>query len=1113
MRALHVLVWGAFSSGLALHAAPSQAQGRPECAGGSQPQGVVVAVDGDVTVRRQGSEPFDISVGTTLCERDEIVTGMRSRVEFRLAGKDTTTGSSSNAVTVIPGPESECVGLLGGVLSFISSVRGTHCIRTPFIDAGIDGTEALVAVDPATGDSFVLVRTGVVTVVDRRDPGARLALTARRVDDRAAAFATRTQQLTVAAPENVPPKFRDLLLRPERATDWAIYYPPILLGTGIDDPAVLEAAALLDGGEPDAAEALLAGARLDGRAAAAALSLRAVAAIFRNDTGAGLALADEAVALDPALGAAHIAQGYALQSAGRLDAAVAAAEAAVKVAPDDAYAWARLAELRLTVGDSRGAADAVGRSLAVMETALGRTIEGFSALARSDFAAAGTAFERAIAIDSEAPLPRLGLGLAAIRQGRVAEGRLEMETAVALDPRRASLRTWLGRAYFEEELTAEAAAQFALAIEGDPDDPNPWLFEAVRLAAGNRPVDALRAVETSRDLVGGRAALRSDEGLGEDSAARSVALGRIYRVLGFEQLATQSAAEAVQQSPTSPEAHRFLADAYRGRPGFEIAQTSELLRYQLLLPPTADPVQASLAEAALGTLAVPGPTDVTFHEFAPLFRTDGFNVFSSVLFGNNGTFGDEVAFSVLHDNVSLSVGQYHFQTDGTRANDDVEHDVVAMLAKFAPAPEVTLTAEARLRSTDEGDRFLRAVIDPTGSVTRSDLDRGLFRIGAHAEVGPATEILAAGTFARLDAEIGQSFPLPFLDFSTRDVSESWNVEVQGMHRLAFADLVAGMSLTESESDGEAIDFFGSTPFATQSDHLSVYGYATVAPFDEVAVTLGVSHESASNVFSAAGLGAPQRTDASQINPKLGLTVEPIDGVRLRAAYFRTLKRAFVADQTLEPTTIAGFNQFYDDFDLTDATTIGAGVDLRPLDNVWVGGEFMFRDLETPSTDIDAFGNVVPVTLEGTERTVRGYVNATLGSDWALRLGVERTDIDSDVLGRPTGVTTLLVPASAAYFHPSGFFASAEAIWFDQSTRGRSAGFFGGAVPDTDENGVVVNAALGYRLPRNRGVLSLEVNNLLDASFLLENSLVNSARPATRPLAEEFSIVGRATFAF
>ena len=571
--------------------------------------------------------------------------------------------------------------------------------------------------DGPTGDSFVLVRVGEVGVVDRRDPGSRLSLEAGP-DGRAAAFATQATRLTVATPDNVPVKFRDLLLRPEGATDWAVYYPPILLGTGVADPAVREAAALLDGGDPAGAERALAAAPLEGRAEAVALALRAVAAVSLNDPVTGQALADEAVALDPGLGAAHTAQSYALQAQGRLDAALVAAEAAVEAAPADAYAWARLAELELTAGDRRAAERAVTRSLEIAETALGRTIEGFTALASNDFAAAERAFQRAIAIDSEAPLPRLGLGLTLIRRGRVDAGRLEMETAVALDPRRAGLRTWLGRAYLEERMPDEAAAQFELAQELDPGRPEHLAVLGARALPGER---SDRRAARPRDGGGGRrppGGRPLGSGLAEDEAVRSVAAGRVFDVLGFDVLATQKAARAVDLFPTSPEAHRFLFDAYRGRPGFEVAQTSELLRYQLLSPPTNDPVQPSLSEPSLALLSIPGVTRPTFYEFSPLFNRDGWFGVGFGGIGNNGILGDEMAFSYLNRNFSISVGQYHFQDDGFRFNDEVEHSVVSMLAKYAPTPEVTLTAEARARQTNQGDRFL------TRSMNLPRADRG-----------------------------------------------------------------------------------------------------------------------------------------------------------------------------------------------------------------------------------------------------------------------------------------------------------------------------------------------------------------------------------------------------
>ena len=42
--------------------------------------------------------------------------------------------------------------------------------------------------------------------------------------------------------------------------------------------------------------------------------------------------------------------------------------------------------------------------------------------------------------------------------------------------------------------------------------------------------------------------------------------------------------------------------------------------------------------------------------------------------------------------------------------------------------------------------------------------------------------------------------------------------------------------------------------------------------------------------------------------------------------------------------------------------------------------------------------------------------------------------------------------------------------------------------EADETGFLLNGAVGYRLPKNRGLLSLEVDNLLDRNLSLQNNL-------------------------
>jgi outer membrane receptor protein involved in Fe transport len=56
----------------------------------------------------------------------------------------------------------------------------------------------------------------------------------------------------------------------------------------------------------------------------------------------------------------------------------------------------------------------------------------------------------------------------------------------------------------------------------------------------------------------------------------------------------------------------------------------------------------------------------------------------------------------------------------------------------------------------------------------------------------------------------------------------------------------------------------------------------------------------------------QSVEGTPVNPKFGLMWTPFAGTTVRAAAFRTFRRDLISDQTIEPTEIAGFNQFFDD---------------------------------------------------------------------------------------------------------------------------------------------------------------------------------------------------------
>ena len=466
-------------------------------------------------------------------------------------------------------------------------------------------------------------------------------------------------------------------------------------------------------------------------------ALSAVIAVARNDRERALEDARRAVELSPRSAAAKIALSYAEQARFQIEAARQAMSQAVEDEPENPLAWARLSELWLMQGRRDRARKAAKRARKLApELARVQTVLGFSELAEINTGRAKKAFRRATDIDSANPLPRFGLGLATIRAGDLEGGRKEIEIAVALDPENALLRSYLGKAYFDERTTNPlayfrelvnnfpnqentlAAQQFEIAKQLDPNDPTPWLYHEIRLQSENRPVEALRDLEKSIELNDNRAVYRSRELLDQDRAARGASLARIYNDLGFEQLGINEATKSLSLDPGNAGAHRFLSDVYATQPRREIARVSELLQAQLLQDININPVQPSLSETNLGIFTGGGPARPGFNEFTPLFERNQAQLNLSGLVGSNWTRGNEAVVSGIYDNISVSAGQFHYQSDGFRENFHVQQDVYDMFAQAAVTPDLNIQAEFRRRRSTEGDLTLRFSPNPRASLIR-----------------------------------------------------------------------------------------------------------------------------------------------------------------------------------------------------------------------------------------------------------------------------------------------------------------------------------------------------------------------------------------------------------
>ncbi|MGH8490581.1 MAG: tetratricopeptide repeat protein, partial [Gammaproteobacteria bacterium] len=578
-------------------------------------------------------------------------------------------------------------------------------------------------------------------------------------------------------------------------------------------------------------------------------ALRSVIAVVRNEQENALKLAAEAVRLAPRLATPYVARSYAEQSAFEIEKAHESLEKAAELAPEDALVWARLAEIELSLGDLDAALEAATKA-EQLDPGLSRTqtVLGFAYLTRIEIDEARAAFDRALVLDPADPLPRLGMGLAKIRDGDVDEGTREIEIAAALDPNNSLVRSYLGKAYYEQKRGGLAETEFEQAKLLDPKDPTPWFYDAIQKQTTNRPVEALHDLQKAIDLNGNRAVYRSKLLLDQDLAARSANLARIYDDLGFQQRARVEAWKSVSADPASFSAHRFLADSYSSLQRHEIARVSELLQSQLLQPLNVTPLQPELSVANLAILQGAGPSSLSFYEYNPLFTRNGAGLQTNVLVGNNDTVADDFVLSGIHGRFSGSVGQFHYETDGFRPNNDLENDVYNAFGQVTVTPELSLQAELRRSDQEAGDVDITLnKLDPS---FRQEIEQNSARIGAHYQPTGHHDFLAS--FIYSDSEFITDRIVNDIARHRANPIDGYAAEIQHLFRGDRFKTISGIGYSRLRNRTlliqralPGVEEIPDPP-VDSVDHpedIHAYGYVPISLGSTATLTLGASYDS------------------------------------------------------------------------------------------------------------------------------------------------------------------------------------------------------------------------------------------------------------------------------
>ena len=420
-----------------------------------------------------------------------------------------------------------------------------------------------------------------------------------------------------------------------------------------------------------------------------------------------------------------------------------------------------------------------------------------------------------MSFDQGDPLPKLGQGLAKIRDNELAEGRGDLEEAVSLDPNNSLMRSYLGKAYHDEKRSDKASEQFAIAKKKDPNDPTPYLYDAIEKQTTNRPVEALHDLQTAIELNNNRAPFRSKLLLDSDLASRSAAIGRIYTDLGFQNRALLEGWLSATTDPTNFSAHRLLADSYSSLPRHEIARVSELLQSQLLQPINMTPIQPRLGASNLLLISSGGPRTLSFNELNPLFQSNGIRFQGNGLVAENDTYSGEAIISGIFDKASFSVGYSKFDTNGWRVTRIRKMISVMPSCNIRSLPKPVFKAEYQVqRNIYRDDTALRFLKDDFRPLERIESRTKTIRVGFHHSFSPNSDLIGNASYQVFDSR--DNLPPPgsiCLLMTTAIEADSVSGELQYLFRSNYVNIVAGGGLFDIKSD-KILSVVAVDPFVT-----------------------------------------------------------------------------------------------------------------------------------------------------------------------------------------------------------------------------------------------------------------------------------------------------------
>jgi hypothetical protein len=458
------------------------------------------------------------------------------------------------------------------------------------------------------------------------------------------------------------------------------------------------------------------------------------------------------------------------------------------------------------------------------------------------------------------------------------------------------------------------------------------------------------------------------------------------------------------------------------------------------------------------------------------------------------------------DQYAGSLSYSTVKDDGFRINNEAKTNVARGFFTWAPTYRDQLQVNFIDGHRETGDLPLRE-IPVIVSLERITTDLTNVGLSYRRVLSPASDLVFSAVYSDTE-QVGDSLmPAPF-NLGSKARLTGPQLEAQYVRRQKGLTWVAGAGHFSGDQELKGETLLTGTLTLTDDDKFTNgYGYVKFRNLGPIEITAGASYE---DVSAPVGLLPPRDSNITpgeisfgdtRVSPKLGLTAYVTPKTVLRAAAYYRLSPAIGRLQTIEPTQVAGFNQFFNDPGGTWSLNYGGGVDQTFTRNLFGGLSLLRRHLDIPEPTCASpdpflgcgFQQATDVAMRTSNDWLgSAYLNGAVGARVALsaEYAYEQRKFDFTQLSQigqfEDYVQTQRLRPEARVFFPFGLFAGARATRYNQRVD-QFDDLTSNVRSRVESDFWIGDLQVGYRLPNRWGSVTLDALNITDREFIFYRS--------------------------